>query len=253
MSRVVVTGMGVVSPVGQTVTELFDNLIAARSGIRRISANVYSGPNPLVAGQIDFDATAYWSAHQAAHFDRGTQFAIVAVQQAVVDAHLELADDEALAAGVYWGTGLGGASSIEESYRQLYGGNGRVRPASVVLGMSNAAAGQISIANGLRGPVLNVSTACSSSASAIGEAYRAIKHGYVDVIVAGGSEALVTNGNLPRVGCNASAGSRRSGRPVAELQTILGKSHRHRTRRRRSGVSARTRRSRGRARRAHLR
>ena len=87
-----------------------------------------------------------------------------------------------------WGTGLGGASTIEESYRLLYIGGGRVRPSSVVLGMSNAAAGQISIANKLHGPVLNVSTACSSSAASIGEAYRAIKAGYADVIVAGGSD-----------------------------------------------------------------
>jgi 3-oxoacyl-[acyl-carrier-protein] synthase II len=97
---------------------------------------------------------------------------------------------------VYWGTGLGGATSIEEAYRELYAGRGRVRPTSVVLGMNNAAAGQISIANGLRGPILNVSTACSSSAAAIGEAYRAIKHGCADAIVAGGSEALITRGNL---------------------------------------------------------
>jgi 3-oxoacyl-[acyl-carrier-protein] synthase II len=97
---------------------------------------------------------------------------------------------------VYWGTGLGGAATIEESYRLLYVGGGRVRPSSVVLGMSNAAAGQISIAHKLRGPVLNMSTACSSSAASIGEAYRAIKGGYADVILAGGSEALVTHGNL---------------------------------------------------------
>lgn len=196
VSRVVVTGMGVVSPVGQTVDELFANLVSERSGIRPISPNLYAGPSRLVAGQIDFDATIYWPAHQASHFDRATQFGLVAVQQAVANARLQLDSEDTERAGVYWGTGLGGATSIEESYRQLYGGNARVRPASVVLGMSNGAAGQISIANGLRGPVLNLSTACSSSASAIGEAYRAITHGYADVIIAGGSEALVTNGNL---------------------------------------------------------
>jgi 3-oxoacyl-[acyl-carrier-protein] synthase II len=178
------------------VGDLFNNLVGLRSGIRPISASVYSGPSPLVAGQVDFDATTHWPAHQASQLDRATQFALVAVRQAVADARLELDDNDAQRAGVYWGTGLGGATSIEEAYRRLYGGNARVRPTSVVLGMSNAAAGQISIANGLRGPVLNVSTACSSSASAIGEAYRTIKHGYADVIIAGGSEALVTNGNL---------------------------------------------------------
>jgi 3-oxoacyl-[acyl-carrier-protein] synthase II len=97
----------------------------------------------LVAAQVDFDASAHWPAHQAAQYDRATQFALVAVRQAIGDASLELTDDESFRAGVYWGTGLGGATSIEESYRQLYGGNGRVRPTAVVLGMNNAAAGHI--------------------------------------------------------------------------------------------------------------
>jgi 3-oxoacyl-[acyl-carrier-protein] synthase II len=157
---------------------------------------VYSGPAALVAGLIDFDPQAYWPAHQAAQFDRATQLALVAVRHAFADASLQPKNDETRHAGVYWGTGLGGASSIEESYRLLHLGGGRVRPTSVVLGMNNAAAGNISIANGLRGPLLNVSTACSSSAASIGEAYRAIRGGYADLIVAGGSEALVTNGNL---------------------------------------------------------
>jgi 3-oxoacyl-[acyl-carrier-protein] synthase II len=137
----------------------------------------------------------YWPAHQAAQFDRATQFALVAARAAMCDATLELTADAALRAGVYWGTGLGGAATIEESYRLLYL-NDRARPSSVVLGMNNAAAGNISIANGLRGPLLNLSTACSSSATSVGEAYRAIKAGYAEVIVAGGSEALVTRGNL---------------------------------------------------------
>ncbi len=196
MGRVVVTGMGVVAPVGQSVNEFFGALMDARSGIRPVPQSVYSGPAPLVAGLVDFDATAHWPPHVAAQFDRATQFALVAARQAIADASLDLSEAESHRAGVYWGTGLGGASTIEESYRMLYVGGGRVRPTSVVLGMNNAAAGQISIANGLRGPLVNVSTACSSSATSIGEAYRAIKGGYADVIVAGGSEALVTYGNL---------------------------------------------------------
>lgn len=186
--------MGLVSPIGQSVSEFFDALLAKRSGIRRVPESLYDGSSELVAGFVDFNARAHWPAHQAAQLDRATQFALVAARQALGDA--ELSGDSARAAGVYWGTGLGGASSIEESYRLLHLGGGRVRPTSVVLGMNNAAAGNISIANGLRGPLLNVSTACSSSASSIGEAYRAIRHGYADVIVAGGSEALITGGNL---------------------------------------------------------
>jgi 3-oxoacyl-[acyl-carrier-protein] synthase II len=188
--------MGVVTSVGQTTCDFFDALVAARSGIRRVAPETIPVPNSLVAGQADFDPSQYWPAHQSAQFDRATQFALAAARQAFADAALELSEQQSLRAGVFWGTGLGGANSIEESYRNFFAGNGRVRPTTVVMGMNNAAAGQISIAHCLRGPVLNVSTACSSSASAIGEAYRAIRYGHADVIVTGGSEALVTLGNL---------------------------------------------------------
>ena len=196
MRRVVVTGMGVVSPIGCTVRELFAALLEKRSGVQRVPEAIYSGPSALVAALVDFEPDAYWPRHVAAQYDRATQFALAAVQKALADASLQLDADESSRAGVYWGTGLGGAQTIEESYRLLHVGGGRVRPTSVVLGMNNAAAGNISIANGLRGPVLNISTACSSSAASIGEAYRAIKAGYADIIVAGGSEALITYGNL---------------------------------------------------------
>lgn len=188
--------MGVVTPLGESVREFFTALLDARSGIGPVPASIYPGPACLAAGLVPFDPQRYWPPHQAAQFDRATQFALAAVRHALADASLELTEDASFRAGTYWGTGLGGAGTIEESYRLLYLGNGRVRPSSVVLGMNNAAAGQISILNGLRGPLLNVSTACSSSATSIGEAYRAIKAGYADVIVAGGSEALVTDGNL---------------------------------------------------------
>lgn len=196
MPRVVVAGMGVITAVGQSVSTFFDALAAGRSGISPIPADVYAGPNALVAGQVDFQPGAHWPAHQAAQYDRATQLALVAVRCAIADAGLELTEEESWRAGVYWGTGLGGANTIEESYRQLYKGSGRVRPTTVVLGMNNAAAGNISIAHGLRGPLLNLSTACSSSATSVGEAYRAIKAGHADVIIAGGSEALITYGNL---------------------------------------------------------
>src|SRR5438105_3981087 len=187
--------VGVVSPVGDMVVDLFAGLCAGRSGIRPVPAQLYQGPSALVAGLVEFTPAAYWPPHESSGYDRATQFALVAARQAIAQAGLELDTGDSCAAGVYWGTGLGGATSIEDSYRQRFIGNGRIRPSSVVLGMSNAAAGQISIAEGLRGPLLTISTACSSSAAAVGEAYRAIKHGFADVIVAGGSEALVTDGN----------------------------------------------------------
>lgn len=188
--------MGVVAPVGQSATEFFEGLVAGRSGIRSVAPEIVPLPHSLVAGQVDFDASRHWPAYQSAQYDRATQFALAAANQAFGDACLQLTEQQSLRAGVYWGTGLGGATSIEDSYRNFFAGNGRVRPTTVVMGMNNAAAGQISITHRLRGPVLNFSTACSSSASAIGEAYRAIQSGRADVVVAGGSEALVTLGNL---------------------------------------------------------
>ena len=197
MRRVVVTGLGVVAPVGQTTTEFFDGLVSARSGIRPVGPEIFNGPQRLVAGQVAFDPSKYWAPHLSAQLDRATQFALVAAGQAIFDASLDLDDGESLRAAVYWGTGLGGATSIEDSYWQLFASEtGRVRPSAVVMGMNNAAAAHISIAHRLRGPLLNISTACSSSTASIGEAYRAIQAGHADVIVAGGSEALITYGNL---------------------------------------------------------
>jgi 3-oxoacyl-[acyl-carrier-protein] synthase II len=195
--RAVVTGLGVISPVGQTPGEFFDTLVAARSGVAAVGPEIFPGPNALVAGQVAFHADAHWPAHQVALFDRATQFALAAAGQAIASAGLELSDEESTRAGVYWGTGLGGAGTIEESYRLFFASGGkRIRPTSVVLGMSNAAAGNVSMMYGLRGPLVNFSTACSSSATAIGEAARAIRAGSADVVVAGGSEALLTHGNL---------------------------------------------------------
>jgi 3-oxoacyl-[acyl-carrier-protein] synthase II len=195
--RVAVTGLGVIAPNGQTVREFFSAVVDGRSGIGLLSPAVISAPNTFVAAQVVFEPSEYWRPNEISQIDRATQFALVAARQALVDAGLGLSEEESLRAAVYWGTGLGGASSIEDSYRGLFASaRVRVRPAAVVLGMNNAAAANISMANGLRGPMLNFSTACSSSAASVGEAVRAIRHGYADVVVAGGSEALLTYGNI---------------------------------------------------------
>jgi 3-oxoacyl-[acyl-carrier-protein] synthase II len=195
--RVVITGMGVVSPCGHSLDTFFANLTNAASGVSRMNTLDVPADLNLVAAQVSALPGPRTADRQFLQLDRATQFALVAADQAIADAALALTDEESMLAGVYWGTGLGGASSIEEGYRAIFATERkRLRPTSVVLGMSNAAAAHVSIAHRLRGPQLNISTACSSSASAIGEAYRAIRHGYADVIVAGGSEALLTFGNL---------------------------------------------------------
>ena len=196
MRRVLVTGIGVIAPCGRTADELFCNLTAARSGVAPLTW-ASSSPSSLVAAQVAFDPSAYWPPNEAALYDRVTQLALVAAAQAVDDASLSLSDEELLNAGVYWGTGLGGAATIEDSYKRYFESAGRrVRPTAVVLGMNNAAAAHVSMAHRFRGPMLNISTACSSSAASIGEAYRLIRNGDADVMLAGGSEALITPGNL---------------------------------------------------------
>ena len=189
--------MGVVSPCGHDLDTFFSNLITGRSGVSRVTAPEACDKLNLVAAQVAGLSGPRTVDRQFSQLDRATQFALIAADHGLADAGLSLTDEESIATGVYWGTGLGGANSIEEGYRAIFATERkRLRPTSVVLGMSNAAAAHVSIAHRLRGPQLNISTACSSSAAAIGEAYRAIRHGYAEVIVAGGSEALLTFGNL---------------------------------------------------------
>lgn len=195
MRRVVITGMGIISPAGNSCEDFFSNLSAGRSGIRRMSSDFAGGLSIKIAAEVDFDAGAYFSKKTARTLDRVSQFAMVAASQAWQDAALELPGEEKRRAGVYLGTGMGGARTLEDSYVQLFKQNvRRLHPLTVVMAMNNAAASYISMAHELKGPCLTFSTACSSSAVAIGEAFRQIKHGYADVILAGGTESLLTYG-----------------------------------------------------------
>ena len=195
MRRVVITGIGVVSPLGSDSRSFIANLLEGRSGVRRVC---FPGAAPSaipVAAPVDFDPSPHFPPTQGAQLDRATQFAVVAARQAVAQSALEPDDPDRI--GVYWGTGMGGAGTLEQSYRQFFSGpSPRLRPLTVVMAMSNAAAAQLSIQFGFCGPLMNYSTACASSACAIGEAYRAIRFGIVDAALAGGSEALLTPGTL---------------------------------------------------------
>ena len=195
MRRVVITGMGIISPIGNSCEDFFNNLSAGRSGIRRMSSYFANGLSTKIAAEADFDAGAYFSKKTARTLDRVSQFAVVAASQAWQDAALDLPGEEKRRAGVYLGTGMGGARTLEDSYAQLFKQNARrLHPLTVVMAMNNAAASYISMAHGLKGSCLTFSTACSSSAVAIGEAFRQIKHGYADIMLAGGTESLLTLG-----------------------------------------------------------
>src|SRR5438477_8872265 len=194
--RVAVTGAGVISPVGNTLEDFHRSLYDARPGIRRLPSEIAQGSGVQVGAMVDWQPTAVLKESEAANLDRATQFALGAVAQALGASRLEpRASPERI--GVCWGTGLGGANTLETDYKQVYGaGEWRTRPLTVVMAMSNAAGANVAVRHGLRGPFANFATACSSSAMALGAALRSIMAGRADVIVAGGAEALLTPGTL---------------------------------------------------------
>jgi beta-ketoacyl-acyl-carrier-protein synthase II len=195
MKRVVITGMGIVSPVGNTCEDFFSSLAAGKSGIRRVSKEFDKRLSIRIAAEADFTAEEHFPKKIARTLDRVSQFALVAGGQAVRDAGLQLTAEETRRCGVYLGTGMGGAGTLEDAYEKVFLQNGRrVNPLTVIMVMNNAAASCLSIEHGMKGPCLTFSTACSSSAVAIGEAFRQIKHGYADVMLAGGTESLLTFG-----------------------------------------------------------
>ena len=196
MKPVAVTGIGVVSPLGNDAASFFEALAAGRPGIVRLDASLPERGRGHVGARVDFDASAHFDAARARMLDRASQFALVAAAQAIAQSGALAAADPARA-GVAVGTGMGGASSSDEGYRTLYAeGSDRLKPFTVLLTMANAPAAWIALEHGLQGPSLTYSTACSSSAVAIGEAARRIAAGEADVMVAGGTEAPLTLGTL---------------------------------------------------------
>jgi len=197
MARVAVTGAGVISPLGESLAEFHRSLRAGRSAIRRLAPELTERTGVQVAAPLDWDPAAHFKESEAASLDRVSQFALAAAGQAIADSGLEIEDDNRVRIGVSWGTGMGGAHTQEASYQQVYGaGEWRVRPLTVVMGMNNAAGSNVAVRHGLRGPFANFSTACSSSAMALGEAMRQIAAGRADAMIAGGCEALLTPGIL---------------------------------------------------------
>ena len=201
--RVVVTGIGVVSPLGNDCITFFDRLTAGVSGIRVLDAPTSVAPSsPLgskryVGAPVAFDGTAHFAPPRQRMLDRVSQFALVAAAQAVLSARIDFAQVDRDRAGVFVGTGMGGAQTADDGYHTLYAQHSdRVKPFSVLMAMNNAAAGWLGVEYGLTGPNLTYSTACSSSAVAIGEAALRIAGGDVDVMIAGGAEAPLNLGTL---------------------------------------------------------
>ncbi len=168
-----------------------------KSGVRSLSADFSDKLSIRIAAEVDFDPSSHFSRMKLGSLDRFSQFALVAAKEAFIDSGLALTESEKPRAGIYFGTGIGGVGTIEEGYVEIYTKEvPRIKPLTVLMAMNNAAASQISMEYGLQGPNVTYSTACSSSSIAIGEAYRLIRHGYADVMLAGGSEALLTYGTI---------------------------------------------------------
>jgi 3-oxoacyl-[acyl-carrier-protein] synthase II len=195
--RVAVTGLGIISACGNNIDDFLFNLMAGKSGVRRISSAYSSLLSVKIAAQVDFNPFDYLIKKQVSSMDRVNQFASAAASQAWKDSALSLDAKEKERVGVYIGCSMGGVNTIEDLYDQLFKHNAdKVRPLTLLMAMNNASASHISIEYGLSGPCLTLSTACASSANAIGEAFRQVKDGYVDVMLAGGTDALLTYGGF---------------------------------------------------------
>lgn len=188
---VLVTGIGVISPIGSSVTALVDSLRASRSGIRLWQSPSLS--KQLPAGVIEEDFSSHFSKLELPYLDRCSQLAMLAANQAIGDAGIEGFATRAQRAGVYYGSVAGGVKTEHDWVRQFHVDHVEVsRPFTIMASMLNAAPALISIRHKILGPVITNSSACSSSGVAIGEACRAIRDGHLDIAVAGGAEAALT-------------------------------------------------------------
>jgi 3-oxoacyl-[acyl-carrier-protein] synthase II len=192
--RVVVTGLGAVTPLGNTVPEFWANVIAGKSGVREITLFDASGMPTRIAAEVrGFEPGELIGKKEARRMDRFAQFAFVAAREAVADATLAITDDNRDRIGVIFASGIGGILTLEDQHKLLLErGPDRVSPFFIPMLMGNSAPGQISIALNVHGPTQTTVSACASSNNAIGDAYRMIMHDDADVIVSGGSEAAIT-------------------------------------------------------------
>lgn len=216
MERVVITGMGVVSPLGSTVETFWSNLTQGTSGVARIESFDPSGYKTQIVGEVrDFDAIGLLGAKEAKKLDRFCQFALAAAEQAIVQAALDPEKIDRERMGVYVGSGIGGIQTLMGQGEVLAGrGPGRVSPSLVPTMIANMAAALISIRYGALGPSMAPITACSIGNTAIGEAFFHIQAGRSDVMIAGGTEAALHGISLASFS-NATALSSRNEDPQA--------------------------------------
>src|SRR5471032_752759 len=195
LERVVITGLGAVSALGVGASVNFSHTLEGQSGIGYLTLLGERQLPSCLAAQIRYALPELIKRAEQPLFDRFAVLGWTAASEALQQAGLAATEEPQQNSGVFWGSGMGGALTVEAGYNDLYlEGKDRVRPMSVVAAMSNAAGSQIAIKCGFGGIVNNYSNACVSSAQAIGEAFRHIRHGYAERVLAGGSEAMLSYG-----------------------------------------------------------
>ena len=191
--RVVITGLGAITPIGNNVHDLWENAKNGVNGIDFIKRFDTSILEVKVAGEIkDFDFEGYFGRKQIKRMDRFVQLALIASREAIKDSGLDFEKEDTDAIGVYYGSGIGGLETIaNQEDKAKAKGYHRISPFFIPSAIINLAAGNIAIENGIHGIATSTVTACASAANSIGDAFRAIRDGYLDIVVAGGAEASV--------------------------------------------------------------
>lgn len=191
--RVVITGLGAITPIGNTVEETWNGIKEKKCGIDTIKLfNAENFKTKFDAEVKDFNPADYLDAKQVKRLDRSSQFAIIAAREAFKDSGITKENTNLENVGVFVGSGIGGLSTIQQQCEINYAkGNNRVSPMFIPMGIANMPAGNIAMDLGLKGESISIVTACSSATHSIGEAYRNIKSGYEEVILAGGCEAAI--------------------------------------------------------------
>ncbi|WP_041608124.1 beta-ketoacyl-ACP synthase II [Halobacteroides halobius] len=193
--RIVVTGMGVISPVGNEIEEYWTSLIEGKSGISEITNFDATEYKTRIGGEVnDFNPQDFGiNRKEAKRMDPYTQYAVAASNMAVKDANLEINDGNAERVGTLVGSGIGGIETLEQQHKRLLKrGPNRVSPFLIPMMIANIGAGQVAIQTGAKGPNSSIVTACATGTHALGEAYEIIQRGDADVMIAGGSEAAIT-------------------------------------------------------------
>lgn len=194
MRRVVITGLGAITPIGIGKEEFWNALIEGKSGIGPITKFDTADYDCKIAAEVkNYDANDYLDKKEAKRMDRFTQFAVVATKLAMIDGKINLDEIDLERVGTIIGCGIGGIETLETEHKKLIErGPKRVSPLLIPMMISNMAAGQVSMAFGLKGSSMTITTACASATHALGESFRMIKYGIMDMVVAGGTEASIT-------------------------------------------------------------